>query len=161
VLGEAVQRLRRLARSEAERLRAELGAAEGNERDDRVVEEIFEENLDHLLRENEEFQSVADILMDEVERRFELLAPGTPEYTKQGWPRLWKWETQDRSTTTLVDAVHRLLRRFSHLAPMTTEDFMRDYSDSRFGRFLLYLGDHAYPSPEPCSGVEKQSHDSP
>jgi hypothetical protein len=41
--------------------------------------------------------------------------------------------------TTLVDAVHRLLRRFSHSAPMTTEDFMRDYSDSRFGRFLLYL----------------------
>ena len=28
--------------------------------------------------------------------------------------------------TTLVDAVHRLLRRFSHSAPMTTEDFMRD-----------------------------------
>jgi hypothetical protein len=40
---------------------------------------------------------------------------------------------------TLVDAVHRLLRRLSDLKPMTSDDFMRDYSDSRFGRFLLYL----------------------
>lgn len=50
-----------------------------------------------MLCENEEFQSVAYSLMGEVERRFELLTPGTPEYTEEGWQRLWKWETQDRS----------------------------------------------------------------
>ncbi len=36
-------------------------------------------------------------------------------------------------------AVQRLLRRFAHDEPVTTEDFLRDYVDSRFGRFLLYL----------------------
>jgi len=41
--------------------------------------------------------------------------------------------------SSLSDAVHRLLRRFSHADPLTADDFLRDYGDSRFGRFLLYL----------------------
>ncbi len=39
----------------------------------------------------------------------------------------------------LAEAVRRLLRRFLHDAPMEADDFLRDYSDSRFGRFILYL----------------------
>lgn len=39
----------------------------------------------------------------------------------------------------LSEAVHRLLRRFAHDEQLTAEDFLRDYADSRFGRFLLYL----------------------
>jgi len=42
-------------------------------------------------------------------------------------------------SSTLAEAVTKLLRRFRHEDPMTTEDFLRDYSDSRFGRFMLYL----------------------
>ncbi|MEX0642262.1 MAG: DUF262 domain-containing protein [Pirellulales bacterium] len=41
--------------------------------------------------------------------------------------------------SSLTDAVQRLLRRFPHKEPLTIEDFMRDYIDSRFGRFFLYL----------------------
>lgn len=41
--------------------------------------------------------------------------------------------------TSLPNAVQRLLRRFAHAEPLTADDFMRDYGDSRFGRFLLYL----------------------
>jgi len=40
---------------------------------------------------------------------------------------------------SLSDALQRLLRRFSHTGPLTADDFLRDYGDSRFGRFLLYL----------------------
>jgi len=40
---------------------------------------------------------------------------------------------------TLREAVDKLLRRFRHEDPIEPEDFMRDYGDSRFGRFLLYL----------------------
>ncbi len=40
---------------------------------------------------------------------------------------------------TQLAAVEKLLRRFAHGTPLQAEDFMRDYSDSRFGRFLLYL----------------------
>ena len=37
------------------------------------------------------------------------------------------------------DALERLLARIRYLPMLTSEDFMRDYSDSRFGRLLLYL----------------------
>jgi hypothetical protein len=40
---------------------------------------------------------------------------------------------------TMNAAVTRLLRRFQHETPLQVEDFMRDYIDSRFGRFFLYL----------------------
>jgi hypothetical protein len=41
--------------------------------------------------------------------------------------------------STLMDAVARLLLRFPHKEPLTKDDFLRDYGDARFGRFLLYL----------------------
>ena len=40
---------------------------------------------------------------------------------------------------TLDAAVTKLLRHFRHNDAITPDEFMRDYSDSRFGRFLLYL----------------------
>jgi hypothetical protein len=43
------------------------------------------------------------------------------------------------ASPTMGDAVKRLLMRFQHDAPLAKEDFMRDYGDARFGRFLLYL----------------------
>jgi hypothetical protein len=36
-------------------------------------------------------------------------------------------------------ATHKLLKRFPHDKPLEAEDFLRDYGDSRFGRFILYL----------------------
>ncbi len=41
--------------------------------------------------------------------------------------------------TTRTDAIQRLLRRFPHSEPFTPDDFLRDYADGRFGRFMLYL----------------------
>jgi hypothetical protein len=43
------------------------------------------------------------------------------------------------TSSSLIEAVRKLLVRFRHDDPVTTEDFLRDYGDSRFGRFLLYL----------------------
>lgn len=40
---------------------------------------------------------------------------------------------------SLSTAVRMLLRRFPHATPLESDDFLRDYGDSRFGRFLLYL----------------------
>ena len=36
-------------------------------------------------------------------------------------------------------AINSLLQRFPYETPLEAEDFLRDYTDSRFGRFLLYL----------------------
>jgi len=50
-------------------------------------------------------------------------------------------------SSSLADTLAKLLRRFDHVRPLEAEDFLRDYGDSRFGRFLLYLlayGNHAH-----------------
>jgi hypothetical protein len=44
-----------------------------------------------------------------------------------------------QSSNSLPEAIRKLLRRFRHEEPIEPEDFLRDYGDSRFGRFLLYL----------------------
>lgn len=45
-----------------------------------------------------------------------------------------------QESSTPAEAVEKLLSRIRHFTdPITTDDFLRDYSDSRFGRFLLYL----------------------
>lgn len=43
------------------------------------------------------------------------------------------------SSNTYSEAIEKLLKRFRHDDPITPEDFLKDYSDTRFGRFLLYL----------------------
>jgi len=40
---------------------------------------------------------------------------------------------------SLKEAVQRMLKRFRHEDPLEADDFLRDYGDSRFGRFILYL----------------------
>jgi CBS domain-containing protein len=42
-------------------------------------------------------------------------------------------------SSTQTEALERLLSRIRYIPPLTAEDFMRDYSDTRFGRLLLYL----------------------
>ncbi|HVA16700.1 MAG TPA: DUF262 domain-containing protein [Candidatus Dormibacteraeota bacterium] len=44
-----------------------------------------------------------------------------------------------QSANSLSEAIDKLLRRFRHEDPIEVDDFLRDYSDSRFGRFILYL----------------------
>lgn len=41
--------------------------------------------------------------------------------------------------TNQREALGRLLERFEHTRPLEADDFLRDYVDTRFGRFLLYL----------------------
>jgi hypothetical protein len=40
---------------------------------------------------------------------------------------------------TLVEALERLIARIRYVPSLTSDDFMRDYGDTRFGRLLLYL----------------------
>jgi hypothetical protein len=44
-----------------------------------------------------------------------------------------------QESESLLVAVRKLLRRFASTTPLESDDFLRDYVDSRFGRFLLYL----------------------
>ncbi|MBK8916497.1 MAG: GTPase domain-containing protein [Azonexus sp.] len=96
LLSETLSALHTIAARHGDQLKTELGAID--ERDQRVVDELFEEELDRRLREDDEFHRVSDELMDEIELRFSLLADGTVRRNKQGWPQSWSWETDDRAT---------------------------------------------------------------
>jgi hypothetical protein len=104
VLAQALATLQEVATRHGEALRQELNATE--EKDQRVIDELFEEGLDNRTRDDEAFQRVVDALMDEIEDRFAAL-DGKLQKTKVGWPMTWTWETEDR------DAFIKTLARFS------------------------------------------------
>lgn len=111
ILAQAIAALKEIAIRYGDRLRQELNATD--ERDQRVIDELFEEGLDNRTRDDEAFQQVVDTLMDEIEERFALLTVGKLQKTKVGWPVSWVWETDDR------DAFVRTLARFSsNYAPL-------------------------------------------
>lgn len=103
LLENTLKELRDIAQKHGTKLRQELQAT--NEPDLRVVDEIFEEELDNLLREDEMFHGISDRLIDEIEKRFEMLKDGELKRTKQGWPLLWQYNTEDRKT--FIKAVTR------------------------------------------------------
>ncbi|KVT58064.1 hypothetical protein [Burkholderia ubonensis] len=111
VLAQALAALRDIAVRHGDELRQELNATD--EKDQRVIDELFEEELDNRTRDDEAFQDVVDALMDEIEERFALLTEGKLQKIKVGWPLSWTWETEDR------DAFIRTLARFSsNYAPL-------------------------------------------
>lgn len=95
--------LREVAKRHGTGLRERLESE--NQSDERVVDELFEEEFDHLIRNDEQFHGVADDLLDEIEKRFDLLDPAQVRRTKQGWPISWSLTTDDRGA--LIQAVSR------------------------------------------------------
>lgn len=83
------------------------------EDDERVLEELIEENLDSDLRQSDEFHEIVDSLIDEIEKRFGTLDLGELRRNRQGWPTTWSWESDDRS------AFIKVVTRFSsNFAPL-------------------------------------------
>ena len=111
ILESTIKELRQTAERHGGQLRQELQAKD--ESDQRVVDEIFEEELDNLLREDEVFHLISDRLMDEIEKRFNALKVGELRRTKQGWPFLWQWQTEDRQA--FIKAVTRFSSNYSPL----------------------------------------------
>lgn len=111
VLINTVEHIRDIAKNQGENLRAELNATE--ETDQRVIDELFEEELDQLLRQDETCHIIADELMDEIETRFKALSSGSLQKTKQGWPLKWENTNTDRLTF-----IKEILRFSSNNAPL-------------------------------------------
>ncbi|ARK54919.1 hypothetical protein BOC36_18670 [Burkholderia pseudomallei] len=111
VLLAALSATKAMAVRYGDTLRQELNAAD--EKDQRVIDELFEDDLDNRTRDDETFQQVVDSLLDEIEERFALLSEGRLQKTKVGWPLSWTWETTDR------EAFIRAVSRFSsNYAPL-------------------------------------------
>ncbi len=116
LLRSSVERLRAIAAEHIPLLQEEL---ERSESDDIVREELFEDSLDNLLRGDERFQALADEFMDEIDRRFDLLSSGNMEKTKQGWPRAWSYESEDRQT--FLKTISRLTSNYApHFGTLLT-----------------------------------------
>ena len=94
VLAHALAAVRLMAADHGEPLRTELHAAV--EKDQRVVEELFEEALDQRTRDDAAFPPLIDAVMDEIEARFARLPDGKLQKSKVGWPLTWTTETADR-----------------------------------------------------------------
>ena len=105
LLANITEKLRELARQLADRLRAELDV--GGEEDERVADELFEEELDNLLRDEEDFHEAADAIMEEIEKRFDLLPPGKVQKTRQGWPLAWSGEWPAEKRAEFLQAISR------------------------------------------------------
>ncbi|SRR6266568_3250395 len=105
LLTKTVTQLREIARRLGGQLREELKP--GGAQDERVLDEIFEEELDNLLREDEAFHEIADALVDEIEKRFDLLPPGDVRKTRQGWPLTWSGEWPVGQRSDFLKAISR------------------------------------------------------
>ena len=110
-LARTTKTLRDLARRLGETLRAELDVR--GEDDERVADELFEEELDNLLRDNEDFYQVADELMEEIEKRFDVLPSGKVQKTRQGWPIAWSGEWPDEKRAEFLRAISRFSSNYA------------------------------------------------
>ncbi len=151
--------LRQIAEHQGVLLKEELGAID--EKDQRVVDELFEEELDRRLREDDQFHRISDDLMDEIELRFSLLTEGAVRRSKQGWPQSWSWETDDRQA--FIKAVTRfasnLASRFGRLlTPLVNGvrvagPFLPDWNNGQQPKLVLLDGEGLGHTPKSVAAI--------
>jgi len=160
LLTKCLASLRSIATRHGNDLKEELGATD--EKDQRVVDEIFEEELDRRLREDEDFHQISDNLMDEIELRFSLLdQEGTVRRNKQGWPQLWSWETDDRST--FIKVITRFSSNYAPrfgnlLTPLVNGirvagPFVPDWNDGKQPKLVLLDGEGLGHTPKSMAAI--------
>ena len=146
VVDDAVQTLKQLVAEHSAEAKTELGASE---EESRLAQEIIEEELDRILRSDERFNQVVDSLVDEIEKRFDALAPGTLYRDQQAWPSAWHYECDERKT--FLRAVNRFSSNyaplFGHLLSPLVEGirvagpFMPGWWDGETPRLVLLDGE--------------------
>jgi len=160
ILTETLVALRSIAQRHGDQLKTELGTIE--EKDQRVVDELFEEELDRRLREDDEFHRISDQLMDEIDLRFSLLNNvGTVRRNKQGWPQSWSWKTDDRAS--FIKAVARFssnhASRFGHLlTPLVngirvSGPFLPEWNDGQQPKLVLLDGEGLGHTPKSVATI--------
>lgn len=91
---DAITALGRVAHDElvltASKLGIDLAKATQPERD--TLEEIVEDEI----RDRNDYHTLVDAILDDVESRFALLTDGDLIRGRDGWPRIWKVESDDR-----------------------------------------------------------------
>ena len=161
LLSWAVKQLRDLALRIAKKLQSDLDASD--EVDRRVVEEIFEEELDTLLSHDESFHKIADALMDEIEKRFDLLPTESLIRTRQGWPLSWKGEWPVEKRSDFMKSVSQFSSNYAPLygrllTPLVngvrvTGPFAPAWEDGHAPKLVLFDGEGLGHTPKSASSV--------
>ena len=161
LLAETVETLRGLVRRLGDGLRADLKVS-GDE-DERVAEELFEEELDNLLRDDEEFHQVTDTLMEEIEKRFDLLPTGKVQKTRQGWPVTWSGEWPFEKRAEFIRAISRFSSNYARhfgglLTPLVNGvrvagPFTPTWDESEVPQLVLLDGEGLGHTPKSSSAI--------
>jgi hypothetical protein len=159
LLTKTLSALRSIAAHHGDELKRELGATD--EKDQRVIDELFEEELDSRLRDDEEFHRINDELMDEIELRFSLLTDGRVHRNKQGWPQSWSWETDDR--VAFIESVTRFSSNHSPrfgrlLTPLVNGvrvagAFLPDWNNGQQPKLVLLDGEGLGHTPKSVAAI--------
>ena len=107
LLISAVKRVHEIANNQGANLKASHEATGESDQQD-----VEKEYLDKLLREDREYHSIADDLMDEIELRFSQLTLGDMK-PEQGWPVSWEFSSADRGIF-----IKEILRFSSNYPPL-------------------------------------------
>lgn len=110
LLAQSVSTIKDLAQNKAVELQGVLDPESVD--DQRAFAELYEEAMDELVRDDEQFQTIVDLLLEEIEKRFDNFGGGQLQRTRQGWPCSWHLESDDRDSF-----VRALLRLSSNYAP--------------------------------------------
>lgn len=159
LLTKTLTSLRAIAARHGDLLKNELGAID--EKDQRVVDELFEEELDRRLREDDELHRISDELMDEIEFRFSLLADKAIRRSKQGWPQSWSCETDDRATfiKTVTRFSSNHAPRFGRLlTPLVngvrvSGPFLSEWSNGQQPKLVLLDGEGLGHTPKSVAAI--------
>ena len=161
LLAETIETLRSLASRHRDGLHAELEV--GGDDDKRVADEIFEEELDNLLRDDQDFHQATDALMEEIEKRFELLPPGEVKKTRQGWPLAWSGEWPFHKRAEFLSAISRFSSNYAPLfgrllTPLVNGlrvagPFSPAWNGSEVPRLVLLDGEGLGHTPKSSSAV--------
>ena len=163
LLASSVRRLRELAERLRGQLHAELNPSAEKEDDKRAVDELLEEGLDAMLRDDEIFHDIADALMDEIEKRFDLLPPGTVARNRQGWPLTWNGEWPVDERREFIRSVSRFSSNYAPwygrlLTPLVNGvrvagPFSPKWKDGRLPELVLFDGEGLGHTPKSSSSV--------
>ncbi len=98
LLQEFVDRVLRLNARVAKRLAEDLGIdatkPEGPDRE--AAEQLIEENFETYVIKDEGFHELVHDVLDAVRSRFDLIGAGDLDRHRSGWPKLWRFRTDDR-----------------------------------------------------------------
>lgn len=98
-------RLKAAIAEAAKDFKIDLTRASSQDRD--VLQELVEEQLLH----DDDFHSLVDEILDEVEARFEYVQTGSLDRGRDGWPRRWTFESDDRES--FIRSVNRFSSNYA------------------------------------------------